>query len=81
MGLLEFLIKVNICLHYLNTGWGKRSHEHVKHSLFLLFINCCIILHMNSCEPTLPPPCVQTMAPSNLQSQRLSLSLAWTSKC
>ena len=36
------------------------SCEYAKQSLFLLlFINYCIIFHMNNCKPTFVHPCIK----------------------
>ena len=36
------------------------SCEYRKHKfiLVLLFINCCIIFHKNTCKPSFSPPCI-----------------------
>ena len=42
-----------------NTGWGKSrlSCEYMKQFiLVLLFINYCVIFHMNNCKPTFALP-------------------------
>ena len=51
--------------YYNNREWGKRRFTtlNIRNTEFilLLFINYCIIFHINSGKPTFAPPCIQTL--------------------